>query len=150
MAITMVFYGYTSYLAKNQEKANYDLDKDVILAGQNMLKKLLREKYNKNRAAALSHRFIGEMYEKEEKYAYAQAEYALAEQIFKNIYGSNKVATADIGEIYVKLAMLNAKVKEPVSAQEYLTKLQEVFGYKHPKTVKVTNYFLDNGMAIGF
>lgn len=148
-SVTMIFYNYSSFLINNK-KPFYSEERHSILKAQDTLKRLLDAQYHNNRYVALSHRFLGEVYEAEKDYVKAQAEYALAEQIFSNIYGSNKVATHDTGEIYSKLAMINIKLKEPVTAQAYLTKLQERFGYNHPRTLKVTNYFTDSGVAVGF
>jgi hypothetical protein len=115
-----------------------------------MLKRLLGEKINKNRIFALSHMFMAELYEKEERHAESQAEYRLAEQVFNNIYSAKKFAIADMSELYTKIALSNSKLNEPVTAQKYLAKLREEFGYNHPNTIKVTEYFIKNDLPVGY
>ena len=115
-----------------------------------MLQKILKESYNKNRNVAVSHAFLGDMYEKLDNNLRAHAEYTLAEQILNNFYGSRKLSSSEAADIYAKLAILNTKLADHLTAQKYLTKLQKEFGYKHPKTIKVTDYFVAQNLPVGY
>ena len=150
VASVRIVYGYSSFFTKDQDEGNYDAEKDMILSGQNMFRRLLGEKYNKSRIIAFSHKFMGEIYEKEGDMNKAQAEYTIAEDIYMNIYDMKIARTGDISDVYTRLAIINAKLKEPVSAQRYLDLHRKYFGYEHPRTIEITNYFIDHGLQVGF
>lgn len=55
-----------------------------------------------------------------------------------------------MSDIYTKLAIVNVKLQDPVTGQRYLTKIQKLFEYKHPKTIIIVEYFIDNAFQVGY
>ena len=115
-----------------------------------MLKRILGDKYTKNRNAAISHVFMGDVYEKSGEGIKALTEYNQAEQILNNFYGFGNLKSSDASDLYSRLAILYVKLDDQDTAQKYLTKLQKDFGYKNPKTALVTDYFVEKGLPIGY
>lgn len=150
MANTLILYGYSNFLKKNSSNGKYEGDIKLIQTGQDMLKRLLGERYLKNRNAAVGHVFLGDVYEKVGLNIKALAEYSQAEHMLDSFYHSKQLTSSDVSDLYAKLAILNLKMLEPLTAQVYLTKLQKNFGYKNPKTIKVTDHFIEHGLPVGF
>ena len=64
-------------------------------------------------------------------------------KILTNIYGqSSNAVTDDLSDIYNKLAIINLKLKRSIKALEYLKLHRQVFGYKHPRSVKLIGHFV--------
>jgi len=139
-------HGYTLFLHNNDTTKA----KDFLLKGQKMFQEVLGDLSAKNKAFALSYQFTGEIYEKEGDNSRAQQEYAKALQIITNSYNGNPKAIDDFSEIYTRLAIINAKLNDPASAQHYLDLHITNFGYEHPRTMQITKYFIDNNMSVGF
>jgi hypothetical protein len=150
MASIMVLHGYSTFLKNKDSKNKYENEISIIKDGQNMMRRLFGTKYDKNRGAAISHVFLSDVYEQSGNNTKAIAEYILAEQMLNNFYGSKQLTSSDISDLYAKLAIINTKLNEPLTAQIYLTKLQQNFGHKHPKTIKVTEHFIEQGMLVGY
>lgn len=150
MSAITVLYGYTSFLRKPDDKANITASINLITSGQKMLKRIVGNKYNKNRNAALSHVFLGSIYEKSKNNMKALIEYNQAEKILNNFYGYCNLKSSDASDLYAKMAMLYMNLGDQETAQKYLTKLQKVFGYKNAKTALVTDYFLEKGLSVGY
>lgn len=156
MAHIMIFLGYSSFLKNSKTKTNANTktkcktDISLLIAGQKMLQRVLGEKYNKNRHAAVGYTFLGDIYKKLGKNLRAHTEYVTAENTLNNLYGPKKFRSSEGSDIYAKMAITNVQLADPLTAQKYLTKLQENFGYRNPKTIEVTNYLLEKGLAVGY
>ncbi len=145
----IIFHAYASYLEKAD--SNYKSSLSIILNEQEVLKKLLADNYYRHRLAGLSHKFLGNIYEKEGNDDKAQAEYAAALQICQNNFNnSNIIVTNEFSELYTKLAIINVKLKDNVTAQQYLDLHRRNFGHEHLRTIVITEYMIDNGMSVGY
>jgi tetratricopeptide (TPR) repeat protein len=144
------FYGYTLFLQHLHKGQHFSLAISEIVKAQSALQMLLGQNYKKNRSYALSHIFLGDIYQESKEYTRALAEYNLAEEILNKFYGYGNLLSSDVSDLYSKLATLYVKLEDINAAQKYLTQLQKDFGYQNPKTIKVTNYFLENKIPVGF
>lgn len=140
------YYGYILFMYKNDLiKA-----KDFLLKSQSIFQEVLGDLSIKNKAFALSYQFLGEIYEKEGNNFRAQQEYAKALQIITNSYNGEEKATDDFSELSTRLAIINAKLKDTVTAQQYLDLHRKVFGHNHHRTMQIIEYFVDNKLSVGF
>jgi hypothetical protein len=134
---------YNTYVGALLGK-NLDQAIQFSIANQEVLKKSLGEvSYYKSRHVFMSYKFLGEIYEKQGDNIKAEQEYSIGLKILTNIYGqSSNAVTDDLSDIYNKLAIINLKLKRSTKAIEYLKLHQQVFGYKHPRSVKLIGSFV--------
>lgn len=144
----MVFSGYiNSILDINLKQAIQDL-----LFAQEIYKQFFDEKsYFKNRRVFVSHRFLGEIYEKQGNYKKANEQYLMALTILNNVYllKSNQVPD-DLSDLYYKLALINIKLNNNQEALEYYKIHQKLFGADHNKSIKIAEYIINYNVDLGF
>lgn len=122
------------------------------LSHQAMLKKYFGEtNYYKNRHAFMSHKFLGEIYEKQGNHLKAEEQYSTALKILNNVYNNSNHSTTDkLSDIYSKLTMVNIKLNNIVDAIEYFKLHRHTFGNEHPRSQMLEDYFVDNQVDLGF
>ena len=138
---------YNTYVGALLGK-NLDQAIKFSIANQEVLKKSLGEiSYYKSRPVFMSYKFLGEIYEKQGDNIKAEQEYSTGLKILTNIYGqSSHAVTDDLSDIYNKLAIINLKLKRSTKALEYLKLHRQVFGYKHPRSIKLIGSFVKNNI----
>ncbi len=144
----MVFSSYiNSMLGINLKQAIQD-----SLYAQRIYKKLFDEKsYYKNRHIFISHRFLGEIFEKHSNYEKANEQYLIALKILNNIYfQKNRPVTYDLSDLYYKLALTNIKLNNIQEALEYYKVHQKVFGVDHERSIKIAEEFINSEVDLGF
>ena len=142
---------YYSYVRAQLGNNNIQQDIKSSLSAQTMFKKLLGEKsYYKNHHVFMNHKFLGEIYEKNDDNLKAEEEYSTSYRILTNIYNhSGHATTDDLSDLYCKLAIINAKLKRPEEALAYLKLHQETFGHEHLRSIKVVDYLVENNVKMG-
>lgn len=144
----IIFYSYVNaMLGVDLKQATQD-----SLNAQAILKKLLHEKgYYKNRHVYMSYRFLGEIYKKQANYSKAKLAYAMSLAIVKNIHSDRDYAVIDdLSDLYSKLAIISVKLKQPIEAIEYFKLQTQVFDIKHPRSIRLMEYFVGNNVDLGF
>jgi tetratricopeptide (TPR) repeat protein len=145
-AIISTYYAYVKLKHENDSLCA----KEILLHNKKLFSNLLGENVIKNRYFAIAHRFLGEIYENEKDYANAQTEYSDALKIFVNSYNGEKKSTDDFSDLYTRLAVINVKLKDLVTAQRYLDLHRKSFGRHHHRTIQIVKYFVDNKLSVGF
>jgi hypothetical protein len=141
---------YRSYVKAMLGKIKINQAIQEILSSQAMYKKLLKDEgYYKNRHTFMSHRFLGEVYEKQGNNIKAEQEYTTALKIITNIYEKSNAKTDDLSDFYTKLAKINVKLQRPEKALEIYRIHQQVFGQQHPRSLELMEYFADNKVNVG-
>jgi tetratricopeptide (TPR) repeat protein len=144
----MIFHAYSTYLVKDN---NYKSIVAIILNEQEMLKKLLADKYYRHRLVGLSHKFLGDIYVKEGNANKALSEYIAALQVYQNNYnGSDQIITDEFSDLCAKLAVVNVNLQDNVTAQKYLDLHRRNFGHEHPRTNEIIQYMIDHDMVVGY
>jgi len=73
------------------------------------------------------------------------------EEISKHLYGANNHASTDeLSYFYYKLAIINVKLQQPDEALKYLETHLQIFGIQHPRSIKLSEYFIDHHVDLGF
>jgi tetratricopeptide (TPR) repeat protein len=142
-------YCYHAYALFKSQNA-LSKAKDILIKSQNMFVEALGKNNIKNRVFGTSHIFLGEIYEEEKDYAKAQLEYSNALQVFLNSYNGEEKATDSFSYLYTRLAIINVKLKDTTTAQQYLDLHRKAFGHKHHRTIQIINCFIDNKLSVGF
>lgn len=124
--------------------------KDILIKSQNMLTEVFGKDNIKSRTLGMSYMFLGEIYEEEKYYTKAQLGYSKALQLFLNGYNGEAKATDDFSYLYARLAIINVKLKDIVTAHQHLDLHRKVFGHEHHRTIQIINYFIDNKLSVGF
>ena len=141
----MIFHGYLSYVIKGTG------GKSDLIAGQDMLIRLLGKNATMRKKYASSHHLLGRIYENEEKYPEATEEYLIAEKLYSNIqYHSATVATDDVSQIYTRLACTYAKLNDNKMAQYYLDLHRKRFNYNHTRNNEIMECMIKQKMPIAF
>lgn len=122
-----------------------------ILTSQVAYRKRLGDKgYYKNRHVFMSHRFLGELFEKAGDNIKAEAEYSTGLSILNNMYNSKgNSVTDDLSFIYYKLSIINTKLKQYQKAVEIFKTHMQTFGSAHPRSIELIGYFSDHNVDVG-
>lgn len=81
----------------------------------------------------------------------AKQEYSIALETLINVYTHSACASTDkLSDIYSKLSIINAKLKLPFEALNYFIIHQQIFGLQHPRSIRLSNYFIDHKVNVGF
>lgn len=145
-ATVFCFYGYALFKYHNKtEKALV-----LIKQSQKIFLNSLKERSNKDGTLALSHKFLGEIYQSKGEFVKAQEEYATALQLTINSYNNMVKKTDNFSNLYTLLAIISVKLNDPASAQQYLDMHRKMFGHNHPRTIQIVEYFVDNMLPVGY
>jgi len=76
---------------------------------------------------------------------------SIIEEISKHLYSANNhAATDELSYFYYKLAIINVKLQQPDEALKYLETHLQIFGIQHPRSIKLSEYFIDHHVDLGF
>jgi tetratricopeptide (TPR) repeat protein len=144
----MSYHSYLSALLENNLEQNIE----TLISSQDTLKKLLgKENYYKNCNVYLGHKFLGELYEKQENNLKAKQEYSIGLEILTNTYNNMaNIESDDLSDFYYKLAIINLKLGLTSRAIDYITNHFQIFGFDHPRSIKITDYIVNNDIELGF
>ncbi len=94
----------------------------------------------------LGYRILGEIYEADGNLPKAYEQYAKAESIYAKILQEKSLA--DLGLLYMRLAILGAKMKDDTMVKKYLTLHINDFGLSHPRTLEIKEYLDGQGFSV--
>lgn len=123
---------------------------NIIKSQENLKNFLGSENYLKNCHVYISHKFLGELYEKSGDYIKAQEQYSLGLEILINTFNNNENAiTDDLSDFYYRLFIINTKLSNLSNATEYINQHIHQFGINHPRSNKILDYIADNQLYFG-
>jgi predicted DNA-binding protein len=102
--------------------------------------------YENDVLKGMGHRILGEIYEAEGNLSKAYEEYVIAESIYAKILQEKSLA--DLGLLYMRFAILGAKMKDDVMVNKYLTLHIQDFGLSHPRTLEIKEYLDGQGLSL--
>lgn len=142
-----IYYAYISF----KETGANDVSKKIMLDNINILQKLLGDDNKKGKPLVFAHRLLAEIYESEDDFLLAREEYAIALQLYQGCYDDpDRVVTDDLSDLYSKMAMINAKLDDKLTANEYLRLHRSRFSGEHVRSEAVVDYMLKSGMVVGY
>jgi tetratricopeptide (TPR) repeat protein len=150
---------YNKYCQAVQDKnflaialnAMAEIAKDLGLldqAEQNITRSLsILEELYENKATrhkAVAYRIFGDICDEKGLLTKAQGNYLKSEDLYKEIF---KVFEIDeISDLYAKLAINSAKLKNPHATLHYLDTHKSLFGKTHKRTFEIINYLNDHNL----
>ena len=122
------------------EEATIYIEKSIGLFGQLSMRGAQKRYY------AFAYMIYGDIKVQQEKYEEAQAYYIKAKEIYDGVLKKKQVH--DISELYIKLAINSARLKNVYLASHYLEEHRKVFGQEHNGSIKIMMHLQEQGLYL--
>ena len=132
-------------IALGLDPANYEKAKSLIEKGCAILDACFQGQ-DKHRSQAFAHLQLAKLYHQQQHLVEAKAEYLKSHAIYEKILKGKKID--DISDLYTRLAILGADLRDEDLTHTYLKKHIEIFGLDHPRIKEMMLYLDKKGLVV--